>query len=65
MPKVIKIAANSVVFVLGAAALVHTDFWDWNLVPGLWAPLAATAFLLYLTVLLFLGGSKDPADGDR
>ena len=64
MPKLIKIAANSVIFVLGAAALVHTDFWDWNLVPGLWAPLGATVFLLYLLVLLALGGADDPADGE-
>jgi hypothetical protein len=60
MPRWIKIAANLVVFILGAAALVHTNFWDWNLIPGLLMPIGATLFLVYLVVLLALGARSDP-----
>jgi hypothetical protein len=60
MPRWIKMIANLVVFIVGAAALVHTNFWDWNRIPGLVMPIGATLFLLYLLVLLALGARSDP-----
>ncbi len=55
MPRFFRIIVHLFVFVIGLAVVGFTDFWDWELFRGLFLPIAATGFFLYLTLFLATG----------
>lgn len=58
MMRFFKIILHLSVFAIGICALAYTNFWDWELLPGMVLPILATGFLIYLILFLLLGGYR-------
>ncbi len=55
MPRFFRIIVHIFVFLTGLCAVGFTDFWDWEPFRGLFLPIVATGFLLYLVLFLATG----------
>jgi len=58
MNRFIKIVLHCMIFAVGLSALVFSNFWDWEILRGIFLPVVATGFLLYLILFILLGGYR-------
>lgn len=64
MPRIFRIIVHIFVFMIGLAAAGFTNFWDWELLRGLFMPIMAAGFFFYLILFLATGEYKifQPSD---
>ena len=58
MNRFFKIILHCSIFAFGLPAIGFSDFWDWELFRGLFLPVVATGFLVYLVLFILLDGYK-------
>lgn len=58
MNRFIKIILHCMMFAVGLPAIGFSNFWDWELLRGIFLPTVATGFLLYLILFILLNGYR-------
>lgn len=59
MNRFIRIVLHVIVFAIGITSLAYSNLWDWELLRGMFLPILATGFLIYLILFILLGGYRD------
>ncbi len=55
MARFFRIIVHTFVILTGIAAVGFSNFWDWELLRGLFLPIASTGFFLYLVLFVATG----------
>ncbi len=58
MDRFLKIIIHSMVIAIGIPAVGFSNFWDWEILRGMFLPAVATVFLIYLILFILLGGYR-------
>ena len=58
MNRFFKIVLHLIIFAIGIPVVGFSNFWDWNLLPGMVLPILATGFFIYLILFIALGGYR-------
>ena len=58
MARFLRIVVHTFVILSGIAAVSYSNFWDWNLLRGLFMPIVSAGFFLYLVLFLATGAYR-------
>jgi hypothetical protein len=58
MNRFFKILVHLGIFAVGIPAVGFSNFWAWDLFHGLFLPIVATGFFIYLLLFILLGGYR-------
>jgi len=58
MNRFFKILVHLVIIALGIPVVGFSNFWAWDLFRGLFLPIVATGFFIYLLLFIALGGYR-------
>ena len=58
MNRFLKNVMHCMIFAIGIPAVWFSNFWDWEILRGMFLPAVATVFLIYLILFILLGGYR-------